>query len=148
MRPARLLALLALAAAAGPASAQRVEVVGGSVEIVVPFDGVAFGTGVDASAGLRWEGRQGDRFKITVVSAVRGQSYDLRVTAVNTRFGKATGPVALEAGMLPHDVVTNINAGNWRNRTGEATLRYEATASAEAGAGADHHSVVYTLTQQ
>lgn len=144
----RLAPLFALAALALPASAQQVQVVGGAVEIAIPYDGVAFGTGVDTSARLEWEGEQGSRFKITVVSIGLGQDYDLQVTALDARFGKEAGTVPLRFGMAPQDLVTSINPGNWRNRIGSATLRYEATAAPDAGAGSDHHTVIYTLTQQ
>ena len=141
-----LLALLA----ARPATGQMVQVSGVAVELQIPILGAGYGTAVDTSTRLTWQGRQGDRHKITVQSLVVGQTYDLSVTAVGARRGQAAGTVALTAGMSPQDIVTNLPPGRWNaNKIGEATLRYEASVPAgTVPSGEDVHRVIYTVTVQ
>lgn len=66
--------------------------------------------------------------------------------AQNVQLGQSVGVVPLRAGNA-RDLVVGIR-DRGKTTTGQATLRYTATASAQAPAGTDQHSVVYTLTRQ
>lgn len=143
--------LVALAVLAPPTVwAQSVEIEGGDVYLQLPFTGLAFGTAVDTSTRLVWQGRQGDRHKITVQTATVRPTAELRLTAVGARHGREAGTVVLMAGMAPQDLITDLPPGNWnRNKVGHATLRYEAsTASGTLPGSDDHHRVTFTITQQ
>ncbi len=148
---ALLLLVVGLGAYAPGADAQAVAIVGGNVQVNVPYVGAGFGTGTNASTTLRWRGAYFTTTnKITVQSTVSSQQYGLSVRAVPTNYGQSAGTVALTNGMSAQNLVVNIPPTFLYifGITGDAPLQYSATATASAPAGQDQHTIVYTITPQ
>lgn len=146
MRLRLLLLLVGLGTQVPEAGAQDIWVMGPAVQITVPFAGTGFGTGANASTTLQWTVKKNRNYKVTVGTVVQAQSYTLAVQAQNVHLGQSAGVVSLAAGS-DRDLVVGIR-DQGRPDTGQAVLRYTATATAGASAGTDQHTVVYTLTQQ
>jgi len=100
----------------------------------------------DPSSLLAWYDRRGGPMldKITVGTLCLNQQYVLRVTAYNAVNGTPLATRTLRDGLPDQDLILNIA----HRIDGSAGLRYDASASAGDGVGADVHTVTYTLTRQ
>ena len=148
----RLLCVLALALAAGPAGrAQQISVVGGNLLLSVTT-GTAGAQPVavtNTTSSLRWR-KQNVISKITVAASCPAQRFSLAVLATNLTHGVAAPQVSLFNGMLATNFVLSIPTGNPVNKT--CTLRYTASATFAQGnsteLGNDVYSITYTLVAQ
>ena len=148
----RLLCVLALALAAGPAGrAQQISVVGGNLLLSVTT-GTAGAQPVavtNTTSSLRWR-KQNVICKITVAASCPAQRFSLAVLATNLTYGVAAPQVSLFNGMLATNFVLSIPTGNPINKT--CTLRYTASATFAQGnsteLGNDVYSITYTLVAQ
>jgi len=148
----RLLCVLALALAAGPAGrAQQISVVGGNLLLSVTT-GTAGAQPVavtNTTSSLRWR-KQNVISKITVAASCPAQRFSLAVLATNLTHGVAAPQVSLFNGMLATNFVLSIPTGNPINKT--CTLRYTASATFAQGnsteLGNDVYSITYTLVAQ
>ncbi len=82
--------------------------------------------------------------KVTVGTVCLNQQYVLRVTAFNGVNGTPMMTRTLQNGLPDQDLILNIV----HRVEGLAGLRYDASAAAEDGVGADVHTVTYTITRQ
>ena len=103
----------------------------------------------DESGQLEWTTLETDAVKkITVQTSLISPSYTLKVNAVNITPGDGAGAGEITLSTSPADLVVDIPSGILITDPGTCTLRYTATATAEGGAGADNHTVTFTITDQ
>jgi hypothetical protein len=98
---------------------------------------------MDSNCRLNWTTAVSDPIqKITVESSLLHPQFPLHVQALGVNGGTAEGLVAVGSSA---DFVTNILAGT---NDGQATLKYQANATAAEGAGSDSHNITFTITVQ
>lgn len=93
---------------------------------------------VDSNVRLLWTTNERNR-KIIVETDRTSTAFRLTIEAKGVTGGTSAGPVVL--GSTPRDLVVGIS-----NTVGSADLHYAASATTEAGAGREVHTVSFTIT--
>jgi hypothetical protein len=140
-----VLMLAACLAAAATGEGADITLTGGNVTLTISAAtaGLNPDQATDNTCTLTWTTLAGDPVqKITVESDLPTPRFTLQGQALGVTGGAAAGLVTMST---PRDFITNIPANT---SNGQATLGYQAGATAAQGTGSDVHNITYTITAQ
>jgi hypothetical protein len=140
-----VLMLAACLAAAATGEGADITLTGGNVTLTISTAtaGLNPDQATDNTCTLTWTTLAGDPVqKITIESDLLTPRFTLRAQALGVTSGTSMGLVPVSTST---DFITNIPANT---SDGQATLGYQAGATAAQGTGSDVHTIKYTITAQ